>query len=267
MKPKASSSHSAVNFVGLHPDLCYVALWCDSKEYRCILVKEANQTMHAHRLVAALLIGNVSSSDMVLHRCGVAGCINPHHLYLGGSVENRRDEVLHKPTRGKTGPYGQTYPSVSMPQPLVLSKEISRIPKSFTGFSPTQCFFADWLPSTPDGYRQLCASEFSGELVGAHRKIYEMFVGPLDRYDIVGHTCRNKHTCLNPYHMRIVGRHKFSRDFDAKHDKRVKVDARGIALIAEGLRSTSDLARELKIHPQTVYRLRADMVRSQRRYF
>lgn len=265
MESQASSLHSEVNFVGLHPELCYVALWYDSHEYRPIQAKEANQMMHAHRMVVALLIGNLASGDMVLHRCGVADCINPYHLYVGGSAENRRDEALHKPTRGQTGPYSLTYPSVSMPQPLVLSQEISRITKSFAGFSPTKCFIADWLPSTSDGYRQLCASEFSGELVGAHRKIYKLFVGPIDRYEIVSHTCGNKHTCLNPYHMRITGRQKSHRDFDFEHDKRVKVSASGLELIADVSRSTTEVALELGIHPQTAYRIRADIKRSQRR--
>lgn len=267
MGSAASLRHSVAGvwplFIGLHPELCYVVRGLDLPKYRCIQVKEANQTMHAHRLVVALLIGKLApSGDMALHRCGVAHCINPYHLYVGGTAENSRDEAKHKPTRGQTGPNELTYPLVYMPEPLVLSQEISRITKSFAGFSPTKCFFADWLPSTSDGYRQLCASEFSGELVGAHRKIYELFIGPIGRYDIVSHTCGNKHTCLNPYHVRLSGQQKSHRDFDFKHDKRFKVDSLGIEIIGNASKSADEVAKILSIHRQTVYQHRAEMRRS-----
>jgi len=251
------------SFVGLDPNLCFIPQWCKYTEpgYHHFYVKEGDESMPAHRLVFALLVGELTSDDFVLHRCGVARCRNLYHLYAGGPTENRLDRLLHNDTRGQSGSNGLIFPSVHMPEPLVLSQQPSRIDRPFAGFSPDKCFFADWLPSTFDGYRQLCVSEYSGKLVGAHRKIYKLFVGPLDRYDIVSHTCGNELTCLNPYHMCITGEEDH-RDFDAKHDKRCKINSAGFALIADKSRPIRNVARELGIHPQTARERRADARRS-----
>ncbi|MFC0167748.1 hypothetical protein ACFFKC_06610 [Pseudoduganella danionis] len=248
-------------FVGFHPKLCFIPQWHTSSGYGSIQVKEANKPMSAHRLVVALLVGEITSDDYVLHRCGVAACRNPYHLYVAGPTENYLDRLLHNDTRGQFGPHGLSFPSVHMPEPLALSQQPSRIAKPFAGFSPDKCFFADWLPSTFDGYRQFCASEYSGEFVGAHRKIYELFVGPHNRYGIVSHTCDNEHTCLNPYHLCLTGEEDH-RDFDAKHDKRCKISAAGFALIADKSRPISTVARELNIHLQTARGHRANARRS-----
>lgn len=54
-----------------------------------------NQSNGAHRISYALYHGDVSSGTWVLHRCGVAACVNPDHLYLGTAADNARDRIGH----------------------------------------------------------------------------------------------------------------------------------------------------------------------------
>ncbi|MFG6415500.1 HNH endonuclease [Roseateles sp. DC23W] len=145
-----------------------------------------------------------------------------------------------------------------MPQPLVLSAEDSHLPASFGGFKPGECVHCDWLHSTHDGYQQVHETSMSGEVVGAHRKVYALFNGPLGKYDIVSHACGDR-TCLNPYHLFISGRHPCPRDFDFAHDKRFRLSSEGLARIADLSKSVSELALELGVHPNTVASRRADL--------
>lgn len=214
------------SFVGLHRELCFVAAWPDRKPgYWAIHAKELGMMVHAHRLVVMLLVGPLSRGDMVLHRCGNADCHNPNHMNPAGDAENRRDMLLHAATRGKQGPRSLEYQlsngKVLMPEPLILSCEPSRLAATFQGFSPGHCYCPDWLHPTYDGYLQLCESTYSGKLVGAHRKVYMLFNGPLNRYEIVSHRCGNKR-CLNPYHLVISGLHADRLEFDLKHDRRFR---------------------------------------------
>lgn len=264
--PPEADFHQSI-FVGVHPELCFAPTWLSRarRGYATLTAKEFRGTMHAHRLVVMLLLGPIRDDGMALHRCGNAACHNPYHLYVGGDEENRRDKLLHQradPRWGKLGltrPVGQHH--VHMPHPLALSEEPSHLAMSFGGFTPGKCFHCDWLHPTSDGFRQLCETDLSGEVVGAHRKVYQLFNGPLDRYDILSHTCGDA-TCLNPFHLVISGCQAFPRDFDVKHDKRFRLSAYGLALIADFSRRTSDVAEELGVHRQTVSIMRTDLRRS-----
>lgn len=244
-------------FLGVSEELCFVATWLPRGPhgYASLLAKEFNRQVGAHRLVVKLLIGTLRGTDMVLHRCGNSQCHNPYHLYVGGDSENLRDRILHREARERFGPPMAPDRSqasrVLTPRPLVLSAEMSRLDTRFVGFTPDECFHADWLHPTFDGYRQLCRTTSSGEVVGAHRKIHALFNGPLDKYDIVSHSCSDK-TCLNPYHLLISGQHTSRRDFNARHDKRCKLTDAGLDMIADPARRTAELASKLGLHPQTI---------------
>ena len=47
----------------------------------------------AHRVSWKLHRGDIPSDLNVLHRCGVAACVNPNHLYLGTLKDNARDTI------------------------------------------------------------------------------------------------------------------------------------------------------------------------------
>lgn len=255
--PLSPESQRDSRFLGVSEELCFVASWLPRGPhgYSSLLAKEFNRQVGTHRLVVKLLIGTLDANDMVLHRCGNSRCHNPYHLYVGGDAENHRDKLLHREARERfellVAPDGSEASRVLAPRPLVLSTEASHLNARFGGFTPGDCFHAAWLHPTFDGYRQLCTTTRSGDVVGAHRKIYALFNGPLGRYDIVGHRCADR-TCLNPYHLFIAGEHSSRRDFNARHDKRCKLTDAGLDMIADPARSTAELARELGLHPQTI---------------
>lgn len=251
-------------FVGIQQTLCFSPSWLHQscKGYASIGAKELTKagTAPAHRIVAMLLLGQLFDGDCVLHRCGNRKCHNPYHLYIGGDAENQRDAKLHNTSGPRWGHPQQSYcggnHSVVMQQPLVLSTETCRRSSKFKGFTPNMCFHVDWLAETTDGYPQLPGyQQLSGDIAGAHRKIYELFCGPIDKYDIVGHQCGDA-TCLNPYHLTITGRADIG-EWNLKYDKRFKLTPTDHAKIVSSRATAAQLAKELGVHHQTItsYRL------------
>lgn len=251
------------SFVGIHQELCFSPSWLHraSKGYASIGAKELGKagTAPAHRMVAMLLLGQLFPGDSVLHRCGNRKCHNPYHLYIGGDAENKRDAKLHR-TGGQL--WGNLYQTcgfgthiVEMQQPLVLSTETCRRSLKFKGFTPCACFHVNWLAATTDGYPQLHGHQLPADIAGAHRKIHQLFCGPIDRYDIVGHRCGDP-TCLNPYHLIIVGRADIG-EWNLKYDKRFKLTPADHARIALSTATNAQLAADFGVHPQTIqsYRL------------
>ena len=51
------------------------------------------QHLAVHRAAWMVYIGNIPIGKHVLHRCNVASCINPDHLYIGTDLENARDRI------------------------------------------------------------------------------------------------------------------------------------------------------------------------------
>jgi len=246
-------------FAGLPEGRCFVPGWrADGKRYWLVNAKECGRSMHAHRMAAMLLLGNLISPYMVLHRCGNPNCLHPDHLYVGGPLENHRDKILHQLSKANAvelaSPAQSEGVDILMPMPLTLSREASLLP-AFSGFFPDTCFLAPWLPPTNDGYCQLSESSKSGAVVGAHRKIHLFFNGPLDKYDIVDHTCGDN-KCLNPYHLFKSGQQESRRDFNVAHDERCTVTESDMKLIRNRSETVAGIAGCRGIHEQTVGNLR-----------
>jgi hypothetical protein len=47
--------------------------------------------MTAHRASFQAFVRPLKSGEWVLHRCDTRSCVNPHHLYAGTAIDNRRD--------------------------------------------------------------------------------------------------------------------------------------------------------------------------------
>jgi hypothetical protein len=50
------------------------------------------KTQRAHRVSWMLFNhSNISSKDLILHKCDVPSCVNPDHLYVGDAKQNGKD--------------------------------------------------------------------------------------------------------------------------------------------------------------------------------
>lgn len=253
-------------FLGFNKSACFIPTWLNRSPngYTSLSVKRAigSQTQNGHRLVARLLIGTLSAGDSVLHRCGVHACCNPFHLYIGGTAENHRDERHHNAARQKLpaeqAPLKNIAGGVYRPTHLPLSEEVSRLGE-FAGFSPDECTISPWLPPTVDNYVQLEDTDVCGEVSGAHRLIYRLFLGPLDKYDIVMHSCSNTR-CINPFHLMYAGKQANPREFDFRHDKRRTVSEETINLLPDRGKTNTEIAKISGNHPVTIgeYRRRGN---------
>lgn len=246
------------NFLGFSKSACFIPTWLNRAPngYTSLSVKKTigSYTQNGHRLVARLLIGTLSAGDSVLHRCGVHACCNPFHLYIGGTAENLRDERHHSAARqnihAAQSPLANTNDGAYQPTHLPLSEEVSRLGE-FAGFSPHECTLSPWLPPTVDNYVQLENTDVCGEVSGAHRLIYKLFLGPLDKYDVVKHSCSNTR-CINPFHLVYAGKQANPREFDFRHDKRRTVSEETINLLTDGSKTNTEIAKISGNHPVTL---------------
>jgi hypothetical protein len=79
----------------------------------------------AHRASWLLLCGPIPEGMFVLHKCDVAGCVNPSHLYLGTQLENMRDR---RDRNRMNSPQGERSGSAKLTEEQV--KYIRSSPKS-----------------------------------------------------------------------------------------------------------------------------------------
>ena len=76
-------------------------LWTGAKKkdgYGNIRYKD--QVWIAHRLSYQIFRGDIPKDGLVLHKCDVPSCINPHHLFLGSAEDNMQDMVKKGRKRG-----------------------------------------------------------------------------------------------------------------------------------------------------------------------
>lgn len=56
-----------------------------------------------HRYAFRFYCGPIPENRQVCHRCDIASCVNPDHLFLGTALENNRDKVKKsRQARGET---------------------------------------------------------------------------------------------------------------------------------------------------------------------
>lgn len=218
----------ARRFAGFDGGACFVAHWHRRTRsgYSTHYCKEVARTSNGHRLAFTLLVGAPVGGEMVLHRCGNASCLNVHHLYVGGDGENLRDRLLHRSAAAVSNSAKDDMVAhlISRPPPVALSSEASWRGLEFRGCNMHDCVHAPWLASTPDGYRQLPGRPLPGDLAGAHRKVFELLVGPLGPRELVRHVCGDTR-CVNPHHLVIAGGR--SADLSDAYDRRKDRPIRG----------------------------------------
>lgn len=86
-------------FAGITPDQCFVPSWLHIDEWGYPRASDgAGKYQRGHRLAYRLFCGKLGNGEWVLHKCGNASCINPHHLYIGTPQQNQDDAKRHGTT-------------------------------------------------------------------------------------------------------------------------------------------------------------------------
>lgn len=68
-----------------------------------VFVISGKKKMSAHRASWVLHFGSIPDGKSVLHKCDVAPCVNPAHLFLGTQADNIADMVSKGRQRGAAG--------------------------------------------------------------------------------------------------------------------------------------------------------------------
>ena len=243
-------------FTGIEPMHCFIPAWMNTTRtgYRQVNRKWLDKSGATSRLSFLTLVGAIPEKANILHRCGDGRCHNPYHLYVGGDSENSRDTRLHKLAKELGAEIDQRMPSKSemvfKPPLIAFSGQACQLGLAFAGFRDNACHHSDWLLYEKDGYALLNPTEYPGWLAGAHRLVYEMFVGKLDKYDIIGHTCGDK-KCLNPYHLYYAGQPDCLHTFEMLMDPRFTLTVDAIRDCADQSILIKDVVARHNIHPQT----------------
>ena len=84
-------------FSGVTPDACHTPDWLPINDwgYHTAWSGTRGESVLGHRLSYRLFVGPIPDGGLVLHRCGNAACVNPHHLYVGDALQNQKDRNFH----------------------------------------------------------------------------------------------------------------------------------------------------------------------------
>lgn len=84
-----------------HPNGCW--LWTGYKMHKGYgQTSFQHEGWRTHRLSYFLHYGDFDRSLLVCHKCDVPACVNPEHLFLGTSSDNRRDMVKKGRSRSRS---------------------------------------------------------------------------------------------------------------------------------------------------------------------
>jgi hypothetical protein len=106
------------SFPGLAPGSCFSPrhLPVDADGYPIITNGKGGKS-RGHRIAYRLFCGPIPSAAMVLHACGNAQCVNPHHPYLGDAAKNAQDRAAH----------GRTATGLTLPQTKLNDSDVLAI--------------------------------------------------------------------------------------------------------------------------------------------
>jgi len=88
---------------------CWIVETHNPNRYTQVIFEGVKYSLH--RLSATLFLTNQDTSKCVCHKCDVAGCCNPSHLYFGDDSTNAKDrryrrqngiakgEVINRPVK------------------------------------------------------------------------------------------------------------------------------------------------------------------------
>lgn len=74
---------------------------CSKGTHRYGWLRHNKRSMTAHRVSWLLYKGELSSCDVVCHKCDVPSCVNPEHLFVGSQKDNVKD--MHEKNRARKG--------------------------------------------------------------------------------------------------------------------------------------------------------------------
>lgn len=98
----------------------------------------------------------------------------------------------------------------------------------------------------------------NGKVIGAHKVSYELFVGKVPHGLDVCHRC-DVRCCVNPHHLFVGTRAENMQDCFAKGrtvSPAAKFSKEEVEKIRSSLTPSKELARELGVHYNTIYKIR-----------
>lgn len=177
-------------------------------------MKWKGRTVHAHRAYYEHYKEPIPQGLHIDHLCNNKSCVNPEHL----------EAVTIKTNVQRS--WNRTHCDSCSCEPYkVVGSTVTRQPRdpeakkkwllSSHEVRPDGCWH--WTGGIrPDGYGRL---KWKNQSTVAHRVIYEVLYGSVDKKDVIDHLCNNR-SCVNPDHLKAVSQSKnIQRARDLRHCK------------------------------------------------
>ena len=78
------------------------------------LIRDGKRHARAHRIAWERVNGPIPDGMVILHRCDVRCCVNPHHLQVGTQADNMKDMERKGRRRGLVGVFGSKQGSAKL---------------------------------------------------------------------------------------------------------------------------------------------------------